>query len=259
MSQGQTDLELLHAYHRERDCAARDELIERYLPLVRALAARYLNRGEQLDDLVQVGSIGLINAIDRFDLERGVSLPTYAVPYVVGEIRRYFRDKGWAVRVPRRLQELTLRLSDLLDELSRQLGRSPTIGELAQAAETDVEEVLEALESGSAYRALSLSSGAESEEMREADRISSLGEVEGGYETIEDRAIIAEGLEALDEREQQIVHLRFYGEMTQSQIAERIGISQMHVSRLLRRALAKMHERVAQRESVGTRARRDDG
>src|SRR5919198_5959742 len=164
-----TDWSLLRAYHERGDASAREELVARHLPLVRALARRYAGRGEQLEDLVQVGAIGLIKAIDRFDLERGVQLTTYATPNIIGEIKRHFRDKGWSVRVPRGLQELNVQLSRLVQELTVQLGRSPTIPELAKAAGAEEEEVLEALESGRAYSSLSLSSGGAQEDGEELD------------------------------------------------------------------------------------------
>ena len=155
----ESDRILLRRYHEQGDLAAREQLIEQYLSLVRSLARRYSYRGEQLEDLVQIGCIGLIKAIDRFDLDRGVELTTYATPNIIGEIKRHFRDKGWAVRVPRGLQELNVQLSKLIEELTVQLGRSPTIPELAKAAGVEEEEVLEALESGRAYSSLSLSIG----------------------------------------------------------------------------------------------------
>src|SRR6187455_1778658 len=153
------DRVLLRAYHEGGDLAAREQLIERYMSLVRSLARRYSYRGEQLDDLIQIGAIGLIKAIDRFDIERGVELTTYATPNIIGEIKRHFRDRGWAVRVPRGLQELNVRLSRLIEELTVQLERSPTIAELAKASSATEEEVLEALETGQAYSSVSLSSG----------------------------------------------------------------------------------------------------
>ena len=159
MTRERSDKVLLRRYHEEGDLAAREQLIEQYMSLVRSLARRYSYRGEQLEDLVQIGAIGLIKAIDRFDLDRGVELTTYATPNIIGEIKRHFRDKGWAVRVPRGLQELNVQLSRLVEQLTVQLGRSPTIPELAKAAGTEEEEVLEALESGRAYSSLSLSSG----------------------------------------------------------------------------------------------------
>jgi RNA polymerase sigma-B factor len=234
--------ELLRAYHENGDGGARDRLIEENLPLVRAIARRYVGRGEQLDDLVQVGSIGLIKAIDRFDLERGVDLQTYAIPTIVGEIKRHFRDRGWAVHVPRRLKELNLKLARLVEQLSGQLGRSPTIQELAGAAGTDEEEVVEALESGHAYSTDSLSAGADDDS--ELDRMRSLGSADEGYAVAEDRDLLTFGLQALDERERRIIHLRFFEGLTQSQIALEVGISQMHVSRLIRRALEKMREEI---------------
>lgn len=233
--------ELLRAYHEQGDISARERLIEENMPLVRAIARRYAGRGEQLDDLIQVASIGLIKAIDRFDLERGVELQTYAVPTIVGEIKRHFRDRGWAVHVPRRLKELNHKLSSLIEHLSGQLGRSPTIQELAAAAGTDEEEVVEALESGHAYSTDSLSTGDDDSEL---DRMRSLGSVDEAYAVAEDRQLLAFGLQALDERERRIVHLRFFEGLTQSQIAYEIGISQMHVSRLIRRALEKMREEI---------------
>src|ERR1700742_2802188 len=155
----ENDKALLRRYHEEGDLQAREQLIEQYMSLVRSLARRYSYRGEQLDDLVQIGAIGLIKAIDRFDIERGVELTTYATPNIIGEIKRHFRDKGWAVRVPRGLQELNVQLSRLMETLTVELGRSPTIPELAQAAGAQEEEVLEALESGRAYSSVSLSTG----------------------------------------------------------------------------------------------------
>jgi RNA polymerase sigma-B factor len=234
--------ELLRAYHEVGDESARERLIEDNLPLVRAIARRYVGRGEPFEDLVQVGSIGLIKAIDRFDLERGVELQTYAIPTIVGEIKRHFCDRGWAVHVPRRLKELHLRLSSLIEQLSAEHGRSPTIQELAQAAGTEEEEVVEALESGHAYSADSLDATG-SEEI-ELDRIRPLGRVEEGYAVAEDRQLLDHGLGALDERERRIIQLRFGDGLTQSQIAHEVGISQMHVSRLLRRALEKMRAEI---------------
>jgi RNA polymerase sigma-B factor len=239
---GPSDRELLRSYHDDGDLAAREELIERYLPLVRSLARRYANRGEPLDDLVQVGSIGLIKAIDRFDVARGVELSTYATPNIIGEIKRHFRDKGWSVRVPRGLQELNVRLSRLLERLTVELERSPTIPELAKAAGTTEEEVLEALESGQAYATISLSGPSAGED--ELDPLESLGELEHEYEVSEDRAVLAPGLDVLDERERRIVYLRFWEGLTQSQIAAQVGISQMHVSRLIRRSLEKVRAEI---------------
>jgi RNA polymerase sigma-B factor len=233
---------LLLAYHRDGDQAARDRALVELMPLVRSLAMRYAGRGEPLEDLVQVGSIGLIKAVDRFDVYRGVEFSSYAVPTIVGEIRRHFRDRAWAMHVPRRLKELGVRLSRVLDELSAELGRSPTIAELAEATGADEEDVIDALDSAHAYSTRSLNAPlAEAGDESLADR---LGTEDSGFAEVEDEALVAAGLDALDERERRIVELRFYEELTQSQIAAEIGISQMHVSRLLRRSLAIMRGRL---------------
>jgi RNA polymerase sigma-B factor len=240
-----TDLErkrLLHAYKAEGDSAARDQLVADLMPLVRSLALRYAGRGEMLEDLIQVGSIGLINAIDRFDPERGFELTTYAVPTILGEIQRHFRDKAWAVHVPRSVKELNVRLARILGSLTAELGRSPTIEELAKAADAEEEQVLEALESANAYSVRSLSAPPDDDSQSVLSE--QIGAEERGYEDIEDSALVDTGLDGLDERERRIVELRFFEGLTQSQIAAEIGVSQMHVSRLLRRALQTMRGRI---------------
>ena len=234
--------ELLVAYHRDGDETAREQVLVELMPLVRALASRYAGRGEALEDLVQVGSIGLIKAVDRFDIDRGVDISSYAVPTIVGEIRRHFRDKAWAMHVPRRLKELSVRLSRVLDSLTNELGRSPTIAELANAVGEEEEDVIDALDSTNAYSTRSLQ--APFEDGGDDYLADKLGTEDQGFGEVQDRALVAAGLDALDERERQIVELRFFQEMTQSQIAAEIGISQMHVSRLLRRALATMRGRI---------------
>ena len=243
-----SDRILLRRYHEQGDLAAREQLIEQYLSLVRSLARRYSYRGEQLEDLVQIGCIGLIKAIDRFDVNRGVELTTYATPNIIGEIKRHFRDKGWAVRVPRGLQELNVQLSKLVEDLTVEHGRSPTVPELAKAAGVEEELVLEALESGRAYTSLSLSSGGGSDEDGEIDPLESLGTEEHQYLVSEDRAVLAPGFRVLDQRERTILHLRFFTGLTQSQIAQQVGISQMHVSRLIRRSLEKIRVEIASDE-----------
>jgi RNA polymerase sigma-B factor len=242
------DKALLRRYHEDGDLQAREQLIEQYLPLVRALARRYAYRGEPLDDLVQIGAIGLIKAIDRFDLDRGAELTTYAVPNIIGEVKRHFRDKAWAVHVPRGLQELNAQLARLVEQLTVQFSRSPTISELAYAAGVKDEDVLEALESGRAYTAVSLSAGGRGEDDDDLDPFESLGAEDHQYEVSEDRALLAPGFKALDERERKILQLRFFEGLTQSQIAQRVGISQMHVSRLIRRSLEKIRETIAEDE-----------
>jgi RNA polymerase sigma-B factor len=241
-----SDKVLLRRYHQHGDLAAREQLIEQYMSLVRSLARRYSYRGEQLEDLVQIGAIGLIKAIDRFDLDRGVELTTYATPNIIGEIKRHFRDKGWSVRVPRGLQELNVQLSRLIEQLTVQLSRSPTISELAEAAGVEEEDVLEALESGRAYSSLSLSAGGGGgDDDGDLDPLESIGTEEHEYEVSEDRAVLEPGFRVLDDRERRILHLRFFEGLTQSQIAQQVGISQMHVSRLIRRALEKIRDEIA--------------
>ncbi|MCU1622885.1 MAG: polymerase, sigma 28 subunit, Sig subfamily [Frankiales bacterium] len=219
----------------------RDQLVELHLPLVEYLARRFRNRGEMLDDLVQVATIGLIKSVDRFDLERGVEFSTYATPTIVGEIKRHFRDKGWAIRVPRRLQELKLALTKATSELSQKNGRAPTVAELAGHLGLSEEEVLEGLESANAYSAVSLDApdGGDDDSPAVAD---SLGMVDEALEGVEYRESLKPLLERLPAREKRILMLRFFGGMTQSQIAGELGISQMHVSRLLARTLAQLRE-----------------
>ncbi|MEU7838495.1 RNA polymerase sigma factor SigF [Nonomuraea sp. NPDC052129] len=219
----------------------RDELVELHLPLVEYLARRFRNRGEWLDDLTQVATIGLIKSIDRFDLNRGVEFSTYATPTIVGEIKRHFRDKGWAVRVPRRLQELKLSLTKAISELSQREGRAPTVAELAAYLKMTEEEVLEGLESANAYSTVSLDAPDSGDD--DAPAVSdSLGIVDESLEGVEYRESLKPLLERLPPREKRILLLRFFGNMTQSQIATELGISQMHVSRLLARTLAQLRE-----------------
>ncbi len=232
------DRELLRRYHEDGDTGAREELVERHLPLVRSLARRYGGRGEPLDDIEQVGAIGLIKAIDRFELDREVSLATYATPNVVGEIKRHFRDKGWAIRVPRALQELNAKMSATIDGLTSKLGRSPRIAEIAEALEASPEEVLEAIEVGAAYTALSLSGGPGGED--ESDPLEAIGEDDEEFRRTEDRAALAPVLAHLPQREREILRMRFEDGLPQTHIAERVGLSQMHVSRLIRKSLTAM-------------------
>ncbi|MEU1278500.1 RNA polymerase sigma factor SigF [Streptomyces sp. NPDC005805] len=220
----------------------RNQLVRMHLPLVEHLARRFRNRGEPLDDLTQVATIGLIKSVDRFDPDRGVEFSTYATPTVVGEIKRHFRDKGWAVRVPRRLQELRLALTTATAELSQQHGRSPTVHELAERLGISEEEVLEGLESANAYSTLSLDvPDTDDESPAVAD---TLGAEDEALEGVEYRESLKPLLEDLPPREKRILLLRFFGNMTQSQIAQEVGISQMHVSRLLARTLAQLREKL---------------
>jgi RNA polymerase sigma-B factor len=220
----------------------RDTLIELNLPLVRYAAARFRSRNEPMEDIVQVGTIGLIKAIDRFDYERGVEFPTFAMPTVVGEIKRFFRDTSWSVRVPRRLQELRLALTKASDELSQTLDRSPTVPELAHSLGVSEEDVVDGLAVGNAYTASSLDSPSMEEDGGEGSLADRLGYEDTALEGVEYRESLKPLLAKLPPRERQIIMLRFFANMTQSQIGEEVGISQMHVSRLLTRTLAQLRE-----------------
>lgn len=230
-------VELLRLYARTHDREVRDAVIEAHLPLVEQLARRFANRGESLDDLFQAGTIGLIKAVEGFDPDLGFEFSAYATKTILGELKRHFRDKGWSVRAPRRVQELYLSLGNTVGDLSQRLGRSPTVREIAAESGVSEEEVLEALEAGHAYRSASLDSPGP-----EGDTLGSrLGRLEDEYEKAEDRAVLLPHLSSLPERERLILKLRFVDDLTQSEIAQRIGISQMHVSRLLTRSLAALH------------------
>jgi RNA polymerase sigma-B factor len=224
-----------------RDRHLRDELVAAHIGLAEYLARRFANRGEPLDDLVQVASLGLIKAVDRFEPDRGLEFSTYATPTIVGELKRHFRDKGWAVRVPRRVQELHLRLGKVVSSLAQDLGRSPTIAEIAERSQVSEEEVLEAIEAGNAYRFASIDAPSGSDE--DAQTLSAqLGDEDPRLEDIEHRVALSPLIAKLPKREQAILHLRFFEGMTQSEIAGRLGISQMHVSRLLARSLAQLRD-----------------
>ncbi|MEU5437853.1 RNA polymerase sigma factor SigF [Streptomyces sp. NPDC020719] len=220
----------------------RDTLIELNLPLVRYAAARFRSRNEPMEDIVQVGTIGLIKAIDRFDCERGVEFPTFAMPTVVGEIKRFFRDTSWSVRVPRRLQELRLALTKASDELAQKLDRSPTVPELAAVLGVSEEDVVDGLAVGNAYTASSLDSPSPEDDGGEGSLADRLGYEDAALEGVEYRESLKPLLAKLPPRERQIIMLRFFANMTQSQIGEEVGISQMHVSRLLTRTLAQLRE-----------------
>jgi RNA polymerase sigma-B factor len=240
-----SDADLLRRYHEGGDVRARQSLIERHIGFVRRLAQRYAHRGETLDDLTQVGCVGLIKAIDRFDGQYRVTLATYAAPNVLGEIKRHFRDKGWAVRVPRDVQELNVKLGRVVDELTGKLGRSPSVEELATATESTTEQVVEALDSSRAYNTVSLSApGPDDGEEEGGDPLEHLGDNDQGYELAEERQLLREGFKELDERERNILHMRFFLGLTQSEIADRVGISQMHVSRLIRQSIDSVRERL---------------
>ncbi len=228
--------------------AARDGLVALHLPLVEHCARRFRNRGEPFEDLVQVGTIGLIKSIDRFDLGRGVEFSTYATPTIIGEIKRYFRDKGWAIRVPRRLQELRMQIGTSTAELTQTLGRSPTPRELADAIGCSVEDIVEGIESSNAYSTLSLDATDDGADDGGVSMLEMMGLDDEELEQIEIRESIKPLLEALPSREKRILLLRFFKNKTQSEIAAEIGVSQMHVSRLLSRTLDQL--RTSLQESV---------
>jgi RNA polymerase sigma-B factor len=235
---GGPDRELLRRYHEDGDVTAREQLVERHLPLVRSLARRYAGRGEALEDIEQVGAIGLIKAIDRYELTRDVALTTYATPNVVGEIKRHFRDRGWTIRIPRALQELNVKMSGAVERLTVRLARSPTIAELAAELDATPEQVLEAVEAGSAYSPVSLSASPGTEE--DLDLMEVIGSEDEGFARTDDRTSLEPALGDLPERERRILRMRFEEGLTQTQIADRVGLSQMHVSRLIRRSLESM-------------------
>jgi RNA polymerase sigma-B factor len=234
-----------------REAGERDELVRQHLRLAEHLARRFANRGIPLDDLVQVASLALVNAVDRYDPTRGTTFSTFATPTIVGEIKRHFRDRSWDLRVPRRVKELHLRLNEVVGRLNQQLGRSPTIAELAHATQASEEEVLEAIEAGHAFRAQTIHP---TEGDREVLITSALAQHDDALHAADDRLLVAELLASLPPREQLIVRLRFFEGMTQDDIAARLGISQMHVSRLLARTL----EFLRTQPSLQGELRRDD-
>jgi len=225
-----------------RDPVLRDALVEAHLGLAHQLARRFGNRGETHDDLVQVASVALIHAVDRFDPDRGFEFSTFATRTILGELKRHFRDKGWAVRAPRRIQELYLELGAATDALTQELGHPPTVPQLAARTGASEEAVLEAMEAGQAYRATSI----DAPDRREGTIASRLGQIDAGFDGAEDHQVLGLALAELPEREQQILRLRYVDGLTQSQIAERIGVSQMHVSRLLTASIARLRESFTQ-------------
>jgi RNA polymerase sigma-B factor len=224
------------------DGAAREELVRRFLPLAEYLARRFSGRGEALDDLVQVASLGLLNAIDRFDLDRDVQFSTYAAVTIVGELKRHFRDKGWAIRVPRRLQEVGLRVNHILPDLTQELGRSPTVDEIAARCGATAEEVLDAMEASQAYSTSSLDAPLGEEG---AAPIDVLGSDDPSLTVLEEWAAVAPAVRDLPKRERTVLYLRFFRGLTQSEIAREVGVSQMHVSRILSQTLRLLREAVA--------------
>lgn len=230
-------------YRETRDRKLRNELIDAHRSLATHLARRFTNRGEPFDDLLQVAQLGMLKAVERFDPDRNLEFSTFATATIEGELKRHFRDRTWSVRVPRRAQELHLRLGTTIAELSQRLGHAPTVPELAEELAVSEDDVLQAMEVGGAYRSASLE--AKSADAREASVLErTLGRTDSGFDAAEHRVLVDELLATLPERERKIVELRFYHEMTQTEIAEQVGISQMHVSRLLTRTLAELRARL---------------
>jgi len=236
--------ELFRRYRIDGDEEARDELITMYLNLVKYLASRFRNRGEPIDDLIQVGTIGLIKAIDRFDIERQVEFTTYATPTIVGELKRYFRDKGWAIKVPRRLQELSFRVNQAVDALTQKLQRSPSIPEIAEYLGVSSEEVLEAMETSEAYNFVSLETDRGGEGSDSFSILDYIGSDDALMAVVDDRATLGGALKKLTPQEQRVLYLRFFEGLTQTEIAQQLEISQMQVSRLLRRTLRVLRENI---------------
>ncbi len=226
-------------YHREGDLAAREELVERFMPLARDLALRYRYTDEPVEDLVQVANLGLLKAIDRFEPGRGTKLTSYAVPTILGELKRHFRDKGWALHVPRDLQERTLAVARERESLTKDLGRSPTVRELATAVGCSAEQVLEAVEAATGYEATSLDAPAAGQDDA-SPLVDLMGEEDGSYAAVHTRHALADAWRELPDLEREVLRLRFVDDLTQREIGERIGFSQMHVSQLLRRALKRL-------------------
>ena len=238
---------LFAVFAKTRDEAVRDELVVAHLNLVRFLALKFSNRGEPLDDLIQVGTVGLLKAIDRFELERGVEFTTYATPTIVGEIKRYFRDKGWAIKVPRRLQEVNLAVNRASERMTIEFGRSPTVAELAERLNATEEEILEAQELGQSYNMLSLDSEVSHEGDKNAQTLAdTVGVTDAELELLEDRTNLERAFHVLTGRERVIIHLRFYEGVSQTEIAKRLNVSQMHVSRLQAKALEKLRAVLAE-------------
>ena len=236
--------ELFRRYKEEGDEEAREQLIVSHVNLVRYIAAKFKNRGEPLDDLIQVGTIGLIKAIDRFDPSRGLEFTTYATPTIMGEIKRHFRDKGWTIRVPRRLQELSAKVNTVTDELTVELQRSPSIDEIAARLGTTPDEVLEAMESSSAYSSGPLEGQGGTEEDDAPAVIDRYASVDNDLEASDDRMILEDVISEFSEADQQAIRMRYLDGMTQVEIAKKLGISQVQVSRMLRRALRRIQEKI---------------
>ncbi len=233
---------LFVAWQQQADQRAREELVQRFLPLARKLARRYSGAREPFDDLLQVASLGLVKAIDRFDPERGTAFSSFAVPTILGELKRYFRDLGWAVHVPRGAQEQALKVEEAQQQLTARTGRPPSVYDLAEFLELSIEEVLDALETAGAHHTVSLDTPREDADGESGVLADSFGEPDARFEFVDASVSIAAAAQQLSARERRVLELRFVQDLTQTQIADVIGVSQMQVSRILRRALAELRE-----------------
>jgi RNA polymerase sigma-B factor len=243
-----TDRELWQRFARSRDQAAREELVRRNMPFAKRLALRYRGASESLEDLLQVANVGLLNAIDRFDPERGIPFTAFASPTILGELKRHFRDRVWTVRVPRGLHDRMAEVDKAITELTKELQRSPSVAEIAERLELEMTDVLEVLEANHNRRPLSLDRPVGGEDTDEAAPAEWIGDEDEGFELVEGRIALDSALPYLDERERLVLRMRFVDDMTQSQIAERVGHSQMHVSRILRRALTRIREQIKEQQ-----------
>jgi RNA polymerase sigma-B factor len=234
--------ELFARWQQDRDHAARDELVELFLPLARKLARRHTGAQEPFEDLLQVASYGLLKALDRFDPDRGNAFSSFAVPTIVGELKRYFRDLGWSAHVPRGAQELALKVQRAQEKLTIKPGRPPAVGELAQYLELSIEDVLEGLEAAAAHHSSSLDAPLDEGEGESGTVVDSFGQEDAGFRLVEDVATVADAMQMLPERDQRVLHLRFFEDRTQSEIAKEIRLSQMQISRVLRGAIARLSE-----------------
>ena len=240
---------LLERYARDRSPTVREELVERFMPLARRLAARYAGGAEPFDDLVQVASVGLVKAIDRFDPVRGTAFSTFAVPTILGELKRHFRDRGWSVHVPRDVQERILKVERALADLPSKLGHSPTVQEIAERIEATDEEVLEAMHAAQGHHAVSLDASSSLGDGDDPGPLKDrIGEEDLSFDTVEYGEAIGPVLEEISERDRKVLHLRFVEDMTQSEIAEQVGVSQMHVSRILRATIEKLRQQIPEEE-----------
>lgn len=234
--------ELFIRWQKDGEQRAREQLVERFLPLARNLARRYSGAREPFDDLLQVASLGLVKAIDRFDVDRGAAFSSFAVPTILGELKRYFRDLGWSVHVPRGAQEAALKVQEAQEKLTTRTGRPPTVSDLAEYMEIPIEDVLDALETAAAHHSTSLDAPRDEGDDESGTLVDVLGEEDGRYELIDQTVTVSEAARQLSARERKVLGLRFIEDMTQTQIAQEIGVSQMQVSRILRRALSRLRE-----------------